>query len=308
MPGHIADEGEAYVPHALFWLSADRCVLSSAMGREAEVIGEAGLALREAMERPLIGEPSAPARVRVRSAELAAAVRAEHPGLEVRIAATPELDAMEADMRRTMAQDAAAQATYLTEGVQPAAMASLFRAAAALFRAKPWKFVKDDASLFNVTCEALVMHDARLLIVGVSGEAPGFVAFADDDTFNAYLEAMDTSFDGRVPNLALTFEKRREMPPRMMREMDANAWETAGPSATPLLAPTDELGPYPANPDDVHRGEVICRAIVEMMRESETLLAAVAAGEEWSRTVVVPSRRGNVEMTLSTAALSPTEQ
>jgi hypothetical protein len=55
--------------------------------------------------------------------------------------------------------------SYLSPEISPAAVAALFRAAAELFRAKPWKTVPSDQSLFSVTLPKLGVRDAVLSVI-----------------------------------------------------------------------------------------------------------------------------------------------
>lgn len=138
IPGFVTGEGEPFRPEALFWLGADGGVIGHAVGAPGELVGQAAENLRRTIERPMYGRPHAPARVRVASQELAEALRAVHTEIEIVCAPTPELDAMVAGMREHLAESAAAEPTYLAPGVRPEAVGGFFRAAADLFRAKPW--------------------------------------------------------------------------------------------------------------------------------------------------------------------------
>jgi hypothetical protein len=301
----ITGEGPAFQPEVLLWLSPDGLVLASTLARPGEVARQAGSLLTQAMHRPLAGGRSRPEGVRVASAELAEAVRSAHPGIAVRIAPTPEIDAVGAEMTGALFGGGGDSATYLTPDVEPAAMAALFRAAAALYRAKPWSVVPDDQCLLYATCAAFEMRDAPISVIGQAGESFGFITFADVESFGAFIDAAEWRALGEspelVPHLALSFEKRKEMPPRMLREITAHGWETAGPSATPLLGPVGEEGLRAAGPEDVHRLEVLALALLEAVRDRKALLASWSGGEAWARTFVVTSHRGDVEVHLATS-------
>jgi len=99
MPAYVTCEGAPYRPEALFWMNAEGAVLGHAAGRPGELIGLASESLRSTIERPMVGQPHAPQRVRVASHDLAEALRAGHAGLEVVCASTPEIDAVLVAMR-----------------------------------------------------------------------------------------------------------------------------------------------------------------------------------------------------------------
>jgi len=166
LPAYVTGEGEPYRPEALFWMTADSAVLGSTAVRPGELLPLASASLQSAIEQPIVGRPHAPTQVRVASAELADTLRAGYPEIEVVCAPTPELDELFALMRETLGDGGATGQSYLAPGIEPEAIASLFKAAAALFRAKPWKVVPDDQSLLSVTIESLGVRDAALSVIG----------------------------------------------------------------------------------------------------------------------------------------------
>jgi hypothetical protein len=103
MPTYVTGEGEPYRPEALFWMGAEGAVLGSTVGKPGEVLGLASNSLRDTIVRPIWGQPHSPERVRVASPELASALRDGHPGLDVVLAPTPEIDAVLAAMREKFA-------------------------------------------------------------------------------------------------------------------------------------------------------------------------------------------------------------
>lgn len=137
MPGYVTGEGEPYRPEALFWMSADGAILGSKVAKPGELLPMASESLRSTIKQPMHGRPHRPTRVRVASAALADILRTGHPGLDVVCASTPELTEMVALMREKMDEDGALEQSYLSPAITPEAMASFFKAAAALFCAKP---------------------------------------------------------------------------------------------------------------------------------------------------------------------------
>jgi hypothetical protein len=154
-------------------MGAEGAVLGHTVGKPGELVGLVSESLRNTIERPMFGQPHAPQRVRVASPELAEAVRAGHSGIEVVCAPTPEIDAVFAAMRERMNEDAETEQSYLSPDIGPAAIAAFFRAAAELYRAKPWKSVPSDQSLFSVTIEKLGVKDSGAVGHRADGTEPG---------------------------------------------------------------------------------------------------------------------------------------
>jgi hypothetical protein len=95
MPAYVTGEGgPPYRPEALFWIDMNGRVIGHAVGVPGEVLVQACESLRSTIERPVVGRPHTPDRVRVASPVLAEAPRSEIPTLDVVCAPTPELDAL----------------------------------------------------------------------------------------------------------------------------------------------------------------------------------------------------------------------
>jgi hypothetical protein len=303
MPAYVSGEGEPYRPDVLLWLGADGVILGSVVARPDELLGQASASLQEAIERPLAGRAHRPTRVRVASRELAEALRAGHPGIELVHAPTPEIDAVLAAMRAKLAEDNDSEPSYLSPEVGPEAMARLFRAAAALFRAKPWQTVPSGQSLLSVTIEKLGMKDAAMSVIGQMGQSAGLILFSSVEDFEAYLAADEARMQGddaRIPpHLALHFERGAEHPAALHEEIAEHRWEVAVADAFPsLLALDEDLIARPPTAKDVTIAEAVALALPELLREKKALLAAWEGGEAVSRTLTVRTHIGDVEVTL----------
>lgn len=302
MPAYVTGEGEPYRPEALFWIGADGAVLGHAVGRPGQVVDLACESLRTAIARPLTGRPHAPARVRVASPDLADALRSGHPAVQIVCAPTPEIDALFAAMRDGIG-DGEGDQSYLSPGVGPAAVAAFFRAAAALFRAEPWKTVPDDQSLFSVTIEKLGVRDAALSVIGQMGQNLGLVLFSSIDDFEAYLDAADAMEHGEEPRLpqhvALSFERGAELSAALRQEIAEHRWEVAGPEAYPWLVTVDEdIVARPPTADELTIAEAVALALAEALEHEKPLLEAWNGGAPFVRTVLVPPRTGDIEVSL----------
>ena len=309
MPAYVSGEGEPYRPELLLWMSDDGLILGTTMARPGEVLASAADHLRATIQEPMIGAPSAPKRVRVASPELADALRAAHPRIEIVCAPTPEIDATVAAMSERM--DASADDagdSYLTPEIDAAAMASFFRAASRLFRAKPWKVVPDGESLFSVTIEKLDLRDAAACVIGQMGESFGVVLFSDFSSFDAFTSAAAGRKRGNSakvpPTLALNFERRADLSPLLRKEIAAHRWEVAGASAYPWLVAMDaDLVTRPPTPGELTLFEALALALAEVIADEPALLSAWSGGPAYTRTLSVATHAGAIEVALGASPL-----
>ena len=303
MPGFVTGEGKPYRPEVLLWIGADGAVLGHMAGAPGEVVSQAAEHLRRTIRQPMYGKPHAPTRVRVASRELADALQAAHPGLEIVCAPTPELEEVMAAMREHMAEDAALEQSYLSPGVSPEAVGAFFRAAAALFRARPWAIVPSDQSLISVTIEPFGVRDAAVSVIGQMGESLGLIMFSGLDDFEAYLEMAEAAARGGAPkappHFALNFERGADINAGLRREILQHGWEVAGTDAYPWLVAVDEdLVTRPATAEEISIAEALARALVELLAEPAPLLAAWQADQTVERTLRVATHAGAVDVVL----------
>jgi hypothetical protein len=303
MPAYVTGEGEPYRPEALFWMGADGAILGSTVAKPGDLLPSASESLQRAVEQPMAGRPHSPTSVRVASAELADALRAGHPGLDVVCAPTPELDEMLALMREKMAEGGATEQSYLSPEITPEAMGAFFKAAAALFRAKPWELVPDDQSLLSVTIEQLGVRDAAMSVIGQMGQSFGLVLFSSLDDFEAYLDAADVIELGEQPEMpphfALNFERGAELAPELRKEISEHHWEVDGANAYPwLVAVDEELVARPPTGKEVTMAEAIASALTNIMADNKALRRAWDGGDPVARTLSVATHAGEIEVTL----------
>ncbi len=303
MPAYVTGEGQPYRPETLFWMSAEGAVIGHTSGKPGELVERACASLRSTIEQPMVGGPHAPDRVRVASPELAEALRAGQPDLEVVCGPTPEIDAVFAAMRERLNEDAETEQSYFSFDVGPAAVAAFFRAAAALFRAKPWKTVPSDQNIFSVSIEKLGVTDAAMSVIGQMGQSLGLILFSGIDDFEAYLEADDAIEHGEEPTMpphfVLNFERGAELTAVLRKEIAEHQWEVAGPDAYPWLVAVDEnLVARPPTAEEVTIAEAIALALPKVLAEKKALLAAWHGGEPVARTLVVATHAGDVEVSL----------
>ena len=307
IPSYVMGEGEPYRPETLFWMGPSGAILGHAMGKPGELVGLAAQHLRETIANPNVGSSHAPQRVRVASPELAEALRAGLDGVEVVCAPTPEIDPVFAAMREGLSGGLAKrpeiEPTWLSEETGPEIVGAFFRAAAALFRAKPWKIVPDSADAIAVTIESLGVRDAALSVIGQLGESMGFILFASFEDFKVFRDTASSKERDEAPRMprhfVLQFERKTEQPASLQREIAAHRWEVAGAAAYPWLFINDEeLIARPATGREVAIAEVISLALRALLAEKRALLAAWDGGPPVERKLLVRAHAGAVEVTL----------
>jgi hypothetical protein len=301
LPAYITGEGGPYRPETLVWMGASGVVLGHRVEKPGQALRVAAESLRHTIIRPMVGDPHAPDSVRVASRALASALQASLPDIEIVCAPTPELDDLAASMRADMNPSEDRIETYITPEVGPEANASLFSAAAALFRAEPWKTVPSDECLFSVTIESLGLVDAALCVVGQMGENHGIVLFSSLEDFETFRDAARELMDGGEPilplHLSLNCEGSADLGAGRKREVAEHGWELAGPDAYPVLVVVEgafEMRSPTAK--EVTIFEATARAVPRILEDTDAVLAAWAGGKPFSRTLSVPTRTGDLEI------------
>ncbi len=303
MPSYVTGEGAPFRPEMLVWIDERGLVLGTLMDRPGEVLGKASASLRATMKTPMIGPAREPSRLRVSTAELAAALRDKHPGLDIVCGPTPELDEFMDGLREKMNVDAQESAeTYLVHGSSPETVASFFLAMAALFRSKPWKIVPADEVL-SVTVESHGLRQAALAVIGHMGESFGFLLFASMADFDLYVEAAKSIERGARPVmpsfLALNFERGADLAISLRKEISEHGWEVAGSQAYPWLAVIDkDMVTRPARTNEMALVEAIGMALAMLANDKAVVKKAFSGGKPYSRTCPVTTHSGDVAVTI----------
>lgn len=304
MPAYVAGADGPCRPDVLIWMRTDGAIVGSTVALPGEFQKLAWQSLRSAMEEPLYGRPHRPTRVRVASPELAEALRAADPGLEVVCAPTPELEAVSEELREHFASVEPEEVSYLSPGVTPERMAAFFEAAAALFRARPWAVVPSDQSLIQVTIERLEVQGAVVSVIGQERQHRGFVLFSDLKDFEVFLEVAEVIEHGQRPELpphfAVGFVRGSELPAGMRKEIAEHRWEVAAPDAYPSAAFVDgDVVGRPLTGREITVAEAIARALSAVVTDhAPALRAACEGGGPMSRSLSVATHEGAVQVTL----------
>ena len=158
-------------------------------------------------------------------------------GTTVVVAPVPELDAVFGEMAASMTGSEAAP-SYLAEGtVSPGVVTQFFRAASLFFHAAPWGEASDDQPL-RVDIPALKVFGACACIMGAGGESFGFLLFHSLDAYLAFVGAPPRPRAKAAPQmqfLSLSFNRRKDLPPSMVKEIKTHGWEVDGPKAYPTV-------------------------------------------------------------------------
>ena len=201
--------------------------------------------LEEAMTRPVHGDPRRPGRIRVADVTLAEPLSGS--GIPVVVAPVPELDAAFADLSATILArptSAGPEFTYLGGGtIRPAAVARLFSAASILFRTAPWRRVEEH-QIVRVDIPALEVDGACLSVIGGGGESFGLLIFRSIEAYHSFAGAVAASPSarpgGRRAVLSLSFDRRKDVPPELLREIEKHRWPVEGSKGYPVVISLDD--------------------------------------------------------------------
>jgi hypothetical protein len=149
-------------------------------------------------------------------------------------------------------------------------MADLHRAAAALHRADPWRFLHD------IVRVAIPERDfvKFALFMGDVEEVHALLLFDDIGALESYLEAdrqtpeEDDEIDVCVSFTALELVPAPEVPAELRRRIAKHGWEVPAPHAFPMLVILDEEGlGRPPTPVDVAHVTAVASALVRLVQE-----------------------------------------
>lgn len=266
MPNELVRNGEAGSVEILAWMIVDGPILGNEIGSPAFLREKAGALLRESLAEL----PSLPRTLSVATEDLAVLLR---PAITTRIelicGPTPELDQMVSDLLVRLES----APTYLSKGAHPDAVASFFRAASRLYRAKPWAVVPSPGVLLGITVKELEIDNQVLSVSGPRGDNKTWMLCASAADVTRFIRAARRKGNGEnyrfPPSTMLTFEHRDHLPPTLTYEIASHGWEVAGPSAHPWLYRTDASGGFSApTPEDLLVGEVVTQALAELATRS----------------------------------------
>jgi hypothetical protein len=164
-------------------------------------------------------------------------------GPEVEVGPLPEIDQVGGALLANMGAHPSAVGggvfacspdTWAAWDLPPELVARIFAAAAAFYRAAPWKV---HANLDILEATAPGGRTWTACIMGQGGREYGLALYAEaDDFFRTVgpVDGPDEGFGGvRSPVITLLLDPGHELPKRLRREVSAAGWELAGPRAYP---------------------------------------------------------------------------
>lgn len=196
--------------------------------------------------------------------------------------------------------------SYLLSGASEEAIASFCRAAARLYREKPWQTVPDAEDLIAVSIDDFGLADAVLSVFGQDQQSFGISLFQHLDDFYHFLEfdPQDSELaETAVPLLTLTFDPQEDLPPELSEEILRHRWERGGPEAFPWLMSfrDDDHEIRPPTEQELRLAEALCLALPELLADRQALGDALRGeAPALSRRVRVATDAGDLEVTLST--------
>lgn len=125
--------------------------------------------------------------------------------------------------------------TWRSWGLPSTLLADLFRAAAAFYRAAPWRALENEDLLRFESGSGAAWS---LCVMGAAGEEFGLALYEDRRDFQRLIRAASPArgFSGiRSMMLSVSFDRRQDLPAPMRKEILAAGWEVARPDAYPLL-------------------------------------------------------------------------
>lgn len=307
MPAFVLEGETPYRPEGIVWITEEGLIVGTNLVPPGEIGGAAVRSFDASTLAPMVGRPRVPGRVRVASTAIAEALRARlGADVEVRVAPTPELDGIVAQLReRLWAEEPEEPPSYLVGGIDAPAVAAFFRAAAALYRTAPWKSVPGDMDIVALTIPSLGVRDVVVSVIGRAGESYGVLLFDELADFEAYLEAAEASLTASAPPerlarlLSLNFDRRADLDPALRKEITAHGWEVAGPRAYPWVMRMDaDLVSRPPTPPELELVEAAAFGLSRFCKERRALARAFAGDPPLVVTYVVDAHAGRTEVTL----------
>lgn len=237
-PEKVRDGDAVIQPQVIIWLELPRGVLlGSTLVNPRKPVSLAET-LEEALRNPDEGLPRRPARIRVPDQRMARELRHAAAGIPIIVAPVPELDAAFAELSEAM-DSRESTPTYLGDGdIQPAVVKDFFSAAVLLFRAAPWRHVQE-YQVLRVDIPHFDIENACLSVIGAGRESAGILLFRSIDDFLTFGSAVVNPnrpvAGSAIVMRSLSFDRKKTMPPSMIREIEQHRWPIAGAKAYPAL-------------------------------------------------------------------------
>ncbi|MEO8551847.1 MAG: hypothetical protein ABI678_17845 [Kofleriaceae bacterium] len=284
-PSYVMEGGEPFLPAVVLALDVGGdYALSADVVRPEEVLDTAAGCVVHACAK----YGARPKRLRVASAELAAVLGKALPGIEITVAATPEIDRLMASYLAHREGKDDGPASYLDGDATPDDVATFFAAAAELHRAQPWDATPIDGAM-RIDCPALEIANGILVVVGQMGESFGLAVFPDRAAYDA-LHVYAETRQGDVPaQVMLHFDRREDLPPELVAEAKRHRWKVASPAAYPTTLRIDGRGgARPLTARELGGVTQIATVLARLIRRVPTVVTS------WADEPPVEERAGDV--------------
>lgn len=302
-PTYVMDQDDPYVPEIFSWLDSDEFIIGSALGEPTLTPLQIKESLQTAISRPMVGSPAVPSRIRVDNDALVEILAPQFPMITFSSGPTPEIDGFEEKMREDMLEGVGPP-SMLDTALPSGAIASFFKAAAELYKAKPWDFVPHDECLFSVTIEHLDISNGVLCVIGQQGESFGLIFFENIAHYEQYRLMIEQIHTTGVPDVvplhtALSYDNGAELDPELRKEISTNGWEVAGAQAYPsLFSPGPDKMLRPLFQADYTLFECLCRALVQCSRKKQPWVKAWSGRSTHSKLIKADTFTGEIEISL----------
>lgn len=232
------DDEESEPLQCIVWMIPDGPVLGSLTLESDQPLDVVLDHYHETTQKPLVGEPHEPTRIRVEHDDLA---RLLTQGIGSRIEVvhepTPEFEKLLEDMTEYMRQQQPATPSYLIQDMTPEAMGGFFAATAELYRTKPWASLPADTAIV-ATIADLELQNAALIVMGQGQREFGFLLFGSTTDFAGFLKLAKQSRPSAPPPMpiyALDYSRGADIPPALRKEASIHEWAVADANAYPSL-------------------------------------------------------------------------
>lgn len=268
LPGQITGEGTPYQPVVVVWMDHNEMVVNSSILHPDHLLGELPTLFRETLDKLRAERDYIPQRVRLADSSLIDVLREEFPAIDFQHGDTPELEKLKKSMLEGF-EGMGEEITYLSSGATPDAIGAMFRAAAGLYKAKPWSKVPHDQCLIGVSIPSLGINNAVISVIGQKRQNLGFLFFKNLFDHEAYIMAADAlgrGMDAELPAYTgFTLEPGKAIGEAQRKEISAHRWKVANNNAYPdLFTPGKQQTTRPVVPEDILLMEVLCLAIPGM--------------------------------------------
>jgi hypothetical protein len=316
MPAFVpGDDGQPVRPLLAIVVEASGRIRGSAVGHPDRPLQALEPAIEMAIAEPQSPcEPGLPRRVVVGSSRLLKLVPSLLPGVMVTRGDTPRLDHATSSLRDHMAggdgqRGLAGLSTYLTADVTPEAVASFFRAAAALYERRPWRRVPSDGHLFQVSCGAQGIRGWAGCVIGQNRESYGVILFESVADYERYLDLAERAefegpqvMDAGPPHRTINFEPKRAMPTALLQEIQRYRWPVAKGDAYPtVLLVQPDLVLAPPTRADLRQLEAVAGALTQWLDAEPDLIRCWDGPSVRRRRFRVPVGSMEVPVTIGVA-------